>query len=140
MKKIYIQYLITILLIGCMCIFTSCYTQREYQYYSDRNNFITVTAELIYFNNVEDESSVYLSFSGLPEVFSDNCFKIIEENWKIIEDTNTFAFSIGDKITFTTAPKYFGDGYIMPIVAVSIDGNTLLDFEQGYSNFMKTYE
>ena len=28
---------------------------------------------------------------------------------------------VGDQIEFVTAPKYFGDGYVMPIVAMKRD-------------------
>lgn len=47
---------------------------------------------------------------------------------------------IGDTIQFVTAPKYFGDGYVMPIVAISVDGEVLLEFEEGYANFLKWLE
>ena len=36
-----------------------------------------------------------------------------------------------------TAPKCFGDGYVMPIVAVSVDGEVLLEFEEGFENFLE---
>lgn len=39
-----------------------------------------------------------------------------------------------------TAPRYFGDGYVMPIVAISVDGEQLLDYEEGYANFMEWLE
>ncbi len=42
---------------------------------------------------------------------------------------------IGNSIEFVTAPKYFGDGYVMPIVAISVDGEALLSFDEGFENF-----
>ena len=43
-------------------------------------------------------------------------------------------------IEIATAPRYFGNGYKMQIVALSIDGYTLLEFEEGYDNLMDWYE
>ena len=41
-----------------------------------------------------------------------------------------------DEVVFITAPRHFGDGYVMPIVAISINGESLLDFNDGYANLM----
>ena len=40
-------------------------------------------------------------------------------------------------VSFMTAPRYFGDGYIMPIVEISVDGEELLSFEEGYENLLE---
>ena len=37
---------------------------------------------------------------------------------------------LGDTVEFVTAPRYFGDGYVMPIVAISVEGEQLLDYEE----------
>lgn len=132
-----------IIFMVCICCLnlTSCYQQREYKYYSDESNFITVTAEIFFLNYDEDNAVLYLGFLNLPEVFSDNCFKITGDNWKVIEQRGgKDCFAIGDEITFITAPRYFGNGYVMPIVAVSIKGEVLLEYEQGYENFMSEYK
>ena len=127
-------------LIMCMLISTGCYQRREYAYYSDESNFVSVTAELNFLNFDKKNGVLYLGFGGLPNDFSDDAFKIVGKNLEIIEEKGgEHCFAIGDKITFITAPRYFGDGYVMPIVALSKDGNTLLDYEEGYKNFMAFY-
>ena len=45
-----------------------------------------------------------------------------------------------EQITFITAPKYFGDGYVMPMVAISIGEENLLEFEDGYENLLAWLE
>ena len=35
--------------------------------------------------------------------------------------------------------KYFGDGYSMPIVSISVNGEVLLSFDEGFENLMKLY-
>ena len=44
---------------------------------------------------------------------------------------------LGTTVSFMTAPHYFGDGYIMPIVEISVDGEELLSFEEGYENLLE---
>lgn len=128
---------IAIFLISSISL-TSCYKNREYDYYSDKENFISVTAE-IYNISFYDENT-YLGFLNLPSEFSDDHFKICAENWEIIKQNGgEDVIEIGAEITFITAPRYFGDGYVMPIVAVSIGEEILLDFDVGYENFMKKY-
>ena len=44
---------------------------------------------------------------------------------------------IGDQVSFITAPRYFGDGYVMPIVESSVNEEELLSFEAGFSNLLE---
>ena len=46
---------------------------------------------------------------------------------------------IGDTITFTSAPRFFGDGYFMPIVELYIGDEAILEFEIGYQNLLDSY-
>lgn len=139
--KIGFRYILVMSLVtACMICLTSCYQRREHEYYANENNFITVTAQ-VYFINEDNENAVYLAFSNLPEDFSDDCFKIIRENWEIIrQNGGDECLQIGDEVTFVTAPRYFGDGYVMPIVAVTCNGECLLEYEQGYENLISTYK
>ena len=41
------------------------------------------------------------------------------------------------KVTFVTAQGYYGDGYVMPIVELSVGEDKLLDFESGHCNLLK---
>ena len=73
----------------------------------------------------------------MDEKLDDNCFKIVDENYSVIVRNGAKdSFEIGQQVTFTTAPKYFGNGYVMPIVKLSIDNEVLLDFETGYENLL----
>ncbi|HIV47949.1 MAG TPA: hypothetical protein H9749_09110, partial [Candidatus Acutalibacter stercorigallinarum] len=68
-------------------------------------------------------------------------FKIVGDNVQIVlENGISEKIKLGDTVEFVTAPRYFGDGYVMPIVAISVDGEQLLDYEEGYANFMEWLE
>lgn len=47
--------------------------------------------------------------------------------------------SVGKEIKYISAPRYFGDGYDFPIVALTIGDEELLSFDEGYKNLMDTY-
>ena len=42
-------------------------------------------------------------------------------------------------VEFTSAPAFFGNGYLMPIVQLSVNGEILLSFEEGYANLLELY-
>lgn len=116
---------------------TSCYNQQELEYYSNADNYVTATGEVIHIEYSEDGNSLYLAFSELSPSFDDINFKIVGKNLKIVQANGIDKkLSIGEEVSFITAPEYFGDGYVMPIVAITVDAEVLLEFEQGYENFL----
>ena len=115
------------------------YRQRERKYYAEQENYISVTAvvsEVAYFGN--DQIVVYVRDKSVD--FTDTGFILNGDNAQIarkngIEDK----IYPGAVITFTCAPRYFGDGYNIPMVALCIDGDSILDFETGFRNLNRQY-
>lgn len=72
-----------------------------------------------------------------PEgVFPDSAFKITKTNYDVVLRMGLLRdLKIGDVITFVSAPGYFGDGYVMHMVAISRNGKTYLTFEAGFKQF-----
>ena len=123
-----------------ICVFaTSCFslTQKEKEYYIDKAQYVEATGKVSHVRYNEEKHSLYLGFTELNCTFDDNSFKIEGANYDIVKSKGV-EINTGDTITFMTAPKYFGDGYIMPIVAVWKNGECLLDFETGYKNLNKS--
>ena len=119
---------------------SGCYRSREKEYYLDKSNY--VTCEAVVKNTVykEENQAIYLWLTPAIDVYSDTTFSIKEKNLEIfIANGGLELLTNGKTITFTSAPRYFGDGYIMPIVAISCDDVILLDFEIGYNNLMESY-
>ena len=120
-----------------LCILTSCSGQRMYDYYAESGNYIQTSGLVSYVSYNEDGSALYIGFSNLDPCFSDNTFKIVGENLSVVQQNGIDGkLEIGETVLFTSAPKYFGDAYVMPIVAISIDGEELLSFDVGYTNLM----
>lgn len=119
---------------------SGCYRMKEKKYYSDESNYITEEAVVISMNLYEEKNSIYLGLTQIDEAYQDNAFKIEGEKAKLLIERGIFEkIERGDKIMYTSAPGYFGDGYCMPIISISCDGEELLSFEEGYKNFMKLY-
>ena len=131
MKKFVLIIVLSLLCSGCT------YKHRMFSYYSNKDNYVTVSGTINYINYCEDE--IIIAFSDLSESFDDDHFKIIGENYElVIERGIEEHLAIHTTVTFTTAPKYFGDGYIMPIVAIWMDDMMFLEFEEGYANFLQS--
>ena len=130
------------ILLTCVCVCVvlllccSCYSSEEYLYYSQKENYIEVEGTVSYIKYNEHSTALYIGFSKLSTALDDSCFKIVGDNLKIVKDNNIDdKLTEGEKISFVTAPKYFGDGYVMPIVSLTISGEILLEFDEGYTNF-----
>lgn len=120
-----------------LVLLCSCRSPEKVKYYSQKENYISVTGIVSSIKYDEDSLALYVDFSELSPVLDDTCFKIVGENLKTVQ-TNKIdkKLKTGEQITFITAPKYFGDGYVMPIVGISTNSETLLEFEEGYINLL----
>ncbi len=123
---------------GALLCLSSCDTADMLNYYSDENNYINASGIVDYINYNDDASILYLGFYDLTPDFDDNCFKIVGENVRIAKERGIDEkINLGDKIEFVTAPKYFGDGYVMPIVAITVNGELLVEYSEGLANFLE---
>ena len=139
MKKNFLLKLFVVITTVCVLpvLLCSCNPSKEIEYYLQKENYISVTGTVSHIKGNEDGTALYIGFSELYPVLDDTSFKIVGENLEIVKANKIDdKLKIGEEITFITAPRYFGDGYVMPIVAISIDGENLLDFEEGYKNLI----
>lgn len=117
-----------------------CYQINEKDYYSNKNNFITGSAIVDNIIFDEENHQLYFWLSGIDEAYQDNTFKLEGANVDVLIQNNLLeTIKVGSHITFASAPRYFGDGYCMPIVALSYNDEVLLPFDVGYANFMSLY-
>lgn len=123
----------------CLFLFlTSCTAGKMKDYYSKKSNYVNATGIVTHISYNEDKSALYFGFSGLNPQFDDNSFKIVGDNLTIVQQNGIDEkIEIGDQVEFITAARYFGDGYVMPIVEISINEEELLNFEEGVPNLLK---
>ena len=131
MKKL-MFFLSAVLVSVCLL---SCHSSKMRSYYADESNYITATGVVTHIKYSDETDALYLAFDQLDYPFSDNTFKIVGKNLKIVQENGIKAvLQMSDSVTFMAAPKYWGDGYVIPIVALIVDGDTLLNFEDGFDN------
>lgn len=105
-------------------------------YYADPNHYILASGTVSHIAEGNDGTSLYLSFSDLSPGFSDRSFAIRGENYTFLKEQG-LRLELGARVQFVASPWYAGDGYIMPIVGLTVDGKCLLEPEQGIENFLK---
>ena len=129
------KVLLGILCIGLLCCLFACDSKKMADYYSERNNYVEAVGTVTDISYNAEAGALYLSFSDLEPAFDDICFKIVGENLVIVQNNGIEQkINVGDRVEFVSAPRYFGDGYVMPIVQISVDGEELLSFDTGFVN------
>mgnify|MGYP001861264370 CR=1 FL=1 len=141
MKNRILGFTRTPLAIFLLCLFvfsTSCTAGKMKGYYAQKSNYVNATGNVTHISYNEDRSALYLGFSDLNPQFDDNSFKIVGDNLPIVQQNGIDEkIEIGDQVEFISAARYFGDGYVMPIVEISINEEELLSFEEGFPNLLK---
>ena len=129
MKKftILVIFLLVTFLFGCN-ISNQKLAKKMIEKYSDNQNYVTLTGEVIEFN----ENNVIIKCEELNDYISyedelcDYC----------IYSDQFVELQVGEEIQFTTVPFHFYNGHKLPIVELKIDENTLLSFEEGKENLL----
>lgn len=129
MKKftILVIFLLVTFLIGCN-ISNQKLAKKMIEKYSDNQNYVTLTGEVIEFN----ENNVIIKCEELNDYIS---YEDELCDYYIYSD-QFVELQVGEEIQFTTVPFHFYNGHKLPIVELKIDENTLLSFEEGKENLL----
>ena len=123
-------------LVGCGGVAKSV----EKEYYMDVNNYITEEAVVDTITYDKKIEYIGIRLSEISDVYQGERFIIEGENLDIVLANGILEkIEPNSVIEFTSAPAFFGNGYLMPIVQLSVNGETLLSFEEGYANLLKLY-
>lgn len=141
MKKNYLKkYIYLILVLIMMSSLVGCSRMREKEYYAETSNYIT--EEAVVDNIIYNEEEQYIVFwlSEIDDTYQSSDFIIEGASVMIVLENKVFdKIKIGDEITYTSAPRIFGNGDFMPIIELSNNGEEILSFEEGYKNLMDLY-
>ncbi len=139
-RVVFIRFVISFCVILLLIVSIGCTKNREKEYYEDINNYISDEAivENIIYNEEEDYIVLWLSVTN--EAYQIPNFIIEGENANIVLKKDILEkLKVGDTVKFISAPKIFGNGDFLPIVALSVSNDKLLDFETGYENLLDLY-
>ena len=125
MKRIIAIMLLLLCLAGC----------HSGDYYADEANYVTATGTVCHIRYTNDGEELYLGISGLGSEFADVNFRIIGASLTAAQGRGIDGkLQIGDEVTFISAPSYFGDGYVVPLAALTVHGETLVEFDEGFES------
>ena len=131
------KYRDKILLFWVMCSLvlatTSCANtnKEKINYYSNEQSYIEIIGTINHVVFDDEQKVLYLGFSSMSQKLDDDCFKVVGDSYSIVV-ANKEHIEIGATATFVTAPKYYGNGYVMPIVSLSVGGYDVLRYEDGF--------
>lgn len=96
--------------------------------YSDNQNYVALYGEIIEYS----DNTVVLNCEELREYmnYEDEVCSYY------IHSSTALDLEVGDIIRFTTVPFHFYNGHKLPIVEVVMNGEVLLNFNEGKENLM----
>lgn len=131
---------LSLLLIG----FVYSYFQ-EFSHYKNKDNYVEYVGNVTdyhFYESTNGETELYIFFND-PDVskeFGDYQFVVKGKSMEIITEKGIKdKIKVGSVVEFTAAPGIFGDGYAIPLVAITVDGDELLTFDEGYENLLDMY-
>lgn len=134
------KYKLLSLVLIALFLFVGCSKMHEKKYYTDINNFITDEAVVDNIIYNEEEGYIVLWLSEIDEAYQCSDFIIEGKNVDLVLENGILdKIEIGDAITYTSAPRIFGNGDFMPIIEISASGEELLNVDDGYKNLMDLY-
>ena len=144
-----IRLVVLIILVECFPGFLlySCYRfsypYGMQEYYSDKANYIRVEGTVSHFRYTShSKTKLYLAFDDVTDSRLEHKDFVMEGNNLTIAQEQGLdeKVTIGSRVSFVTAPKCFYDGCVLPIAALSIDGEDLLLFDEGFENLQQIYK
>ena len=109
-------------------------------YYSEKGNYINASGTITDLEYAEDGDLLILRFGEdiTPvNTFTSRKFLIEGRNLLAIKDAGfDEKVKVGGSVEFTTVPAVLY-GYARPIVSLTVNGEVLLEFEDGYTNLLE---
>ena len=126
---------------GVISTYSTFESQGKKSYYSDTTNYIEAEGYIKSYHYNKESKAYYfvLQSDWLPQKEAgDPNFKIIGNGALILKENNVEnELAPNSFIKFLYAPKYFGDGYVRPIVSLTVNDKILLTFDDGYQGLIE---
>lgn len=133
------KYVSILLLLSSIFFIVSCdynapLRKKMLEYYSDDNNYVELQGVVI---SPENDCG-YMEIDILTEshVFPLNA----QTGYGEFESGLIYNLTPGDKITLVSAPMYFYNGHVLPVMALKKDDVVILTFEDGKSSYLAWIE
>ena len=134
-----IAILVVIIVVLFVLILMNAWKENHiWDYYHTEGCFLSSTGVVTYIYHDEIDEEIYLSLSDIDPRFHYRGFRIVGKNYKIVMENGLLDnLSVGDSVEFVGSPRVFWDGYVLPMIEISVNGEQFLEAEQGYGNFIE---
>ncbi len=131
-------YVLLILVVCITMLFRSCEGNTP-NYYVQRENYISVKGVVYYVTYSDDNTKVYFGISNSTHPLSSSYYVILSSNLQVARN-NGFdeKVKVGSEVVLTVPANYY-EGHTLPVAALVVNGETLLDFEEGFQNMQQFY-
>lgn len=120
------------------CDYNAPLRNKMLDYYSRAENYVQVQgiiktiAYLEDINELRVEIEITTEDHQFPYIGEDGCGEFAIVSWSSYE----FNLEVDNVIAFTSAPMYFYNGHVWPIVAIQSKGEEYLSFCDGKDNYL----
>jgi hypothetical protein len=141
----------TVILMNCVlaclllvsCDFNAPLRNKMINYYSQDSNYSDLTGVIRSIKPVKGTDELFLEIDLLSENpdFSCNLETGYYEFVLVNRSAKDYDLKVNDTIVFTSAPMYFYNGHILPIIRIERNDSELLSFDAGkesYLNWIKS--
>lgn len=103
------------------------------RFYANPQNYVQVDAVITFLNHVDD-GTIYLNIDTDTSGFWPP-LRLVPDNAAIANSKGFLAdVEVGDAVSLFSSNAYFGDGYVLPVVAIMTDDKEYLDLSTGIAN------
>ena len=137
-KHVVSRILILLSLLLLFALQTGCFRLEMVPYYHDQSNYQSYTGVVtkIRYHQMNGAIALYLDIEEQEPKLADYTFALEAENLTIAQENGIDSLQVGTNVEFVSAPRYYGDGYIMPLVGLKAGNTIYLDREQGIANWI----
>ena len=137
---------VVVFLVCAVFIIRCSFIYKDWFYLVKKDNYISIEAEIAYvdgYDRYEEEFCFDIKDCSYPLQKLSRGYSPVSVLSKTMSMSNhkreITQLEPGDIIEFVTAPRFLGNGWVFPIVALKIDGETMIEFEDGYKDLIEDY-
>ena len=137
-KKHETKLLVVVVVLSQLILCSIWKKKQIWDYYQTKDCFISSSGTITFIYHDATNQEICLSLSDIDPRFDDRRFVITGMNYTIVMERGLLDdLSIGDSVEFIGAPRVFWDGYVLPMIEITVDDEQFLDAKTGYDHFIE---
>lgn len=135
-------FCLCLILLLTACDFNAPLRNKMLDYYNKDDNYVQVTGVILKTEYLEEIDQLRIGIEMLTKDHSFSSVVEVEHVDFVIVHWSQYNFELetNDTVVFTSAPFYFYNGHIYPIVEIWKDGQEYLSFQEGKAAYIEWIE